>query len=241
MKSLDIPDMSLRETGINLHFQYVDNRGRISRCVETQLWLWDDTDDGPGLVRWLRSGQGIFWISGKPGSGKSTAMKNLWRSEKTVSFLPSDARDLQPSWLKICAFFHDRGSSIQKSLTGVMSKLIHQILEVYPSLIKLVAPCGLGVWGETKPGMGDNNAHAFSKYNSSFLWDFEKLQSAFLEIVRQTTTPLNILALVDALDEHQEGSSSVGHLQMVQFFEKLVNSTSPAVKIKLIVSSRPEV
>ncbi|KAF6799460.1 nb-arc and ankyrin domain protein [Colletotrichum sojae] len=43
---------------------------------ETLSWLLKPAPSGPGLLSWLSSGEGIYWIQGLPGSGKSTAMQN---------------------------------------------------------------------------------------------------------------------------------------------------------------------
>src|ERR1700733_637613 len=46
---------------------------------DTFSWIW--TADDLAFVSWLQSGAGIYWISGKPGSGKSTLMKYLYCSK----------------------------------------------------------------------------------------------------------------------------------------------------------------
>jgi predicted ATPase len=42
---------------------------------------WDD------LSKWLQFDSGIYWISGKAGSGKSTLMKHIYRQQKTRQLL----------------------------------------------------------------------------------------------------------------------------------------------------------
>ncbi|TDZ23557.1 Protein SERAC1 [Colletotrichum orbiculare MAFF 240422] len=44
---------------------------------QTLSWLLRSDSEGPGLTSWLSNGDGIYWIQGLPGSGKSTAMQNL--------------------------------------------------------------------------------------------------------------------------------------------------------------------
>jgi ABC-type multidrug transport system fused ATPase/permease subunit len=41
------------------------------------------------ILAWLRTGSGVFWVSGKPGSGKSTFMKYLADNEETQTALTS--------------------------------------------------------------------------------------------------------------------------------------------------------
>ncbi|KAI0132477.1 hypothetical protein BJ170DRAFT_249338 [Xylariales sp. AK1849] len=54
----------------------------------TFRWAFRTQEDrGTGtdrLTRWLTTGNGIFWVSGKPGSGKSTFMKYVADSEETL-------------------------------------------------------------------------------------------------------------------------------------------------------------
>lgn len=68
---------------------------RIANAHErTFNWLFQDSDTeserhthGRHFVSWLRSGDGIFWVSGKPGSGKSTLMKWISSQKKTEEIL----------------------------------------------------------------------------------------------------------------------------------------------------------
>ena len=41
---------------------------------ETFRWIFQ-SDHETGFAKWLPSGDGIFWIHGKPASGKSTLIK----------------------------------------------------------------------------------------------------------------------------------------------------------------------
>ncbi|UKZ68215.1 uncharacterized protein TrAtP1_009250 [Trichoderma atroviride] len=81
----------------------------------------------PLFSQWLRKKSGLFWISGKPGSGKSTLMKHVFQSQST--------KDLSHKWetssidIKAGFFFHYRGTAIQKSLEGVLRSLIIHILK----------------------------------------------------------------------------------------------------------------
>jgi len=89
---------------------------------DTFNWVFDL----PIFSEWLEEGTGLFWIHGKPASGKSTLMKLIFQSPST--------RELLHNWLgnsvEMIAgfFFHHRGSAIQKSLEGVLRSLVLQIL-----------------------------------------------------------------------------------------------------------------
>ncbi|KAH6981722.1 hypothetical protein BKA56DRAFT_353183 [Ilyonectria sp. MPI-CAGE-AT-0026] len=122
LKSLQAPERDSRIEQIDPHsshtFHWVFNKSSI------------------GLSQWLLRGQGIFWISGKPGSGKSTLMKFVHRDPRTSELLhrwKSRARRVTASF-----FFHYRGSTVQKSFEGLLRSIISQILEAQPELLTIV-------------------------------------------------------------------------------------------------------
>lgn len=82
--------------------------------------------DLPVFREWLQEGSGLFWIHGKPGSGKSTFMKLIFQHRQTWELL----HNWQQNSLEIMAgfFFHYRGTAIQKSFEGVLRSLILQVL-----------------------------------------------------------------------------------------------------------------
>ncbi|KAL7895514.1 hypothetical protein HDV64DRAFT_95259 [Trichoderma sp. TUCIM 5745] len=79
------------------------------------------------FTHWLQEGSGLFWIYGKPGSGKSTLMKYIFQSQVT--------EDLLHNWRKSSLnikggfFFHYRGTAMQKSFEGVLRSVIVQLLQ----------------------------------------------------------------------------------------------------------------
>ena len=84
------------------------------------------TDQVP-FSRWLSDDGGefdaIFWITGRPGSGKSTLMR-----------------------FALAYFFHLRGKSlVQKSLRGMLMELLYQVLEKYPRCFELIRPTFLNL------------------------------------------------------------------------------------------------
>jgi len=82
--------------------------------------LWDD------FRVWLMSGQGLYWINGKAGSGKSTLMDYVNRHGRRLEYLEEWCPDrllLTPSY-----FFWAAGSRLQKSIDGLLRSLIWQML-----------------------------------------------------------------------------------------------------------------
>ncbi|KAK0714484.1 hypothetical protein B0H67DRAFT_553198 [Lasiosphaeris hirsuta] len=100
-----------------------DRLGQIEHPSEnTFQWIFDL----PLFTEWLQGEGGLFWIHGKPGSGKSTLMKFIYESRQTWDLLHTwgtDSLEIRASF-----FFHYRGSAIQKSFEGVLRSLVDQIL-----------------------------------------------------------------------------------------------------------------
>ncbi|KAJ5151429.1 Pfs NACHT and ankyrin domain protein [Penicillium canariense] len=69
---------------------------------------------------------GFLWISGKPGAGKSTIMKFVYKSMK------SKAR--HKDVVIASFFFNARGEYLEKSISGMYRSLLLQLLEGYPDL-----------------------------------------------------------------------------------------------------------
>ncbi|KAL4908357.1 hypothetical protein BDW74DRAFT_175046 [Aspergillus multicolor] len=90
------------------------------------------------LVEWLTHGSKIYHVSGKPGSGKSTLMKYLWGHEHTRQYLEKWAETKVLVLSKY--FFWKPGSSLQKSLKGLVRGLLFSIVSVAPKLIPVIFP-----------------------------------------------------------------------------------------------------
>lgn len=89
---------------------------------------WDD------FARWLKSGQGVYWINGKAGSGKSTLMRHICEHSLRLELLrewSSNRRLLTPTF-----FFWNAGSRKQKSMDGLLRSLVYQMLKECRELIE---------------------------------------------------------------------------------------------------------
>ncbi|KAH7030886.1 LOW QUALITY PROTEIN: uncharacterized protein B0I36DRAFT_322700 [Microdochium trichocladiopsis] len=97
---------------------------------------WAYEDSSIGLSKWLRDGSGIFWVSGKPGSGKSTFMKFLLNERRTSELLHnwrSTTRQIVANF-----FFHHRGTLMQKSFEGLLRELLSQLLRAEQALYPIL-------------------------------------------------------------------------------------------------------
>jgi hypothetical protein len=128
LRSLIFPDMKLRLSNIpEAHKQ-------------TFAWAYDDQGiDTTPITPWLKTGDGVFWVTGKAGSGKSTFMKHLSVQAESTALLTKWAGDSR-KLIVGSFFFWNAGSELQKSQKGLLQTLLFQILLEYPSLIPTVCP-----------------------------------------------------------------------------------------------------
>ena len=83
---------------------------------------------------WLRGKDSIYWICGKPGSGKSTLMAHIEDDERTKSALQDWSLDRK---LHILSFFFWRsGPRFQNSIVGLLQSLLFQVCQAEPSVIR---------------------------------------------------------------------------------------------------------
>jgi hypothetical protein len=171
---------------------------------------WDD------LGEWLRSGTGIYWISGKAGSGKSTLMKWMFFAPKTRMFLSAWAADCDLTTASF--FFYHLGSEEQKSQEGLARALLFNVLDADHSQIQASLPkMWREVYGKDRTTLDPPSP--------------AEMQDAFakLGIVAEKNAK-KFCFFIDGLDEYS-GDYSDG----IRFLENLSTSNM----VKLVVSSRP--
>lgn len=74
---------------------------------------------------WLRSTDAIYWISGKPGSGKTTVVKYILANESTKKYLDIWC----PGCTIVSHYFWLPGSPMQRNMEGLLCSLLYQLLE----------------------------------------------------------------------------------------------------------------
>jgi hypothetical protein len=187
-------------------------------------WLWARGSTGPGFVDWLENGSGIFWISGKPGSGKSTLMKHIVDDPRTPLFLrPSRKVDVL---LNVCYAFYDQSIVGEKSYLGMISAILYQILRARASIDLL--PIVLPIWKNAAQMCLHGPGHV--KLTSM------EIEDAIFAIASQKLVQGIICLFIDGLDEcagnwHQE----------LSFLTRLVaQNPDQRMVFKACVLSRPE-
>jgi hypothetical protein len=177
-------------------------------CERTFDWLF--TNEDLGFHEWLREGCGLYWIRGKPASGKSTLMRFARENRRTAVALAGATT--------ATFFFHDRGSYVQKSFEGLLKSLIYQVLKQNPELFKLL-----------KVQLPRKEISRTTDKAETFL------MSIFECILDQSDVHCNGCLFLDALDEYSGNPEF-----MAQFLKSLVRQrTGTRTKLKICFSSRP--
>ncbi|EHK42973.1 hypothetical protein TRIATDRAFT_285651 [Trichoderma atroviride IMI 206040] len=124
IKSINAPERDLRLEQIDV--------------AAGHSFQWAFENSSVGLTRWLQSEEELFWISGKPGSGKSTFLKYLHTNPLTSKYLRNWYHST--NHVQATFFFHHRGTAIQKSLEGLYRGILGQILEQAPQSLFVIHP-----------------------------------------------------------------------------------------------------
>jgi hypothetical protein len=157
---------------------------------------WDSFKD------WLMSEQPIYWVSGMPGSGKSTLMKFLLKHPKTIQYLQKWNQDTA----LLSYLFWKPGTPMQQSFKGFLCSLLFQLLSKDISMLSLF---------KRLPDL----SHKMSPSD----WDEQELSNILQFCCHDSDRPLCLF--VDALDEI--ASEKDTH----ELFRFLNNLVSPTIKI----------
>lgn len=213
----------------------------------TLKWLFDPK---VGFLGWLSGLQqagtpAFFWIQGKPGSGKSTLMKYALAEKKTRELL---ALADPGTWHLVPFFFHDRGSSIQKSIIGLLQEILYRLVEADEKLLAFIptrlmhrylrrntAATQVSVLPQ-RHGKNKGPVYVHQEPSSAETWLVDELQEGLTAITRQDEVPLNVLFFIDALDEH-EGN----HRDLIRVIRNsFIPMGASIVNVKLCLASRPD-
>ncbi|KAJ5101176.1 hypothetical protein N7456_007228 [Penicillium angulare] len=174
---------------------------------------FEDAKNHPDLVAWLqKDANALYWVSGKPGSGKSTFMKFIEHDQRTKEALEI----WHPQCNIISHFLWKPGTDHQKNLRGLLCSLLHQaLINERPIAIHLLA--------ET-PTL--NHKRVVTD------WDVYDLTELLFRVLNSSSCAnLVLLDGLDELAEPHEGMKKLFHL-----LDRLV----AVDRVRLCVSSRPE-
>lgn len=212
LHSLYFPQLEERHAAIPLAY------------AKTFNWVFDATikQDLPwaNLAQWLQSESSddhIYWVTGKAGSGKSTFMRYIYDNPRT--------QDLLKNWSKTSklivasCFFWNAGSTMQKSLSGLLHSLLHALLTQCPNLIQASSP---ERWQSYELGA-----------RSLPPWSKRELLDTFQRYMVACAGSTRICLFIDGLDEF-EGDEAARE-EIVDIFKGIAEYEH----IKVCLSSRP--
>lgn len=164
------------------------------------------------LIKWLQSSEPVYWISGKPASGKSTLMKFIMSHDRTKPLL----KQWQENVRILSHFFWRPGTELQQSIKGLLCSLLHQIF----------------VEDKDQASSYLKTRRELSRKDSPSDWDPKELEALFIDCLQCPSTAFCIF--IDGLDEvwPKDGVNSLTFL-LNTFLRKTKH-------LKLCVSSRRE-
>ncbi|KAG7055910.1 High-affinity nicotinic acid transporter, partial [Colletotrichum scovillei] len=191
--------------------QIIERRTEIPKAHQNTFeWIFQESTN-VNFSSWLQSPNGIFWITGKPGSGKSTLMKFVTGHEKTYQLGNIWAG---PHQLVIAShFFWSIRNGLQSSQEGLLRALLFQITVKCPELIPDVFP-----------------ERYASLTHTLEPWTIEELISAFERLRGASLSTKRILMFIDGLDEYKGD-----HKDLLKFLDNMAHTSG----IKICCASRP--
>lgn len=203
----------------SLNFKFIKARQSAIKAAHKKTfdWIFEEADydstPRPRFLSWLRKGEGIYWVSGKAGSGKSTLMKLLCDHENTKAALQIWAG--REKLVTASYFFWSAGNDLQKSQRGLFQSFLFQILSQCPDLIPIVSP---------------SRCNAENSEVAADLWTLQELIGCFEILSQQDLLSAKFCFFVDGLDEYDGEETDI-----IKTLQGLILSS----KVKICASSRP--
>jgi hypothetical protein len=226
-----------------LHFEEMSSRFYAVAEAHKSTFRWslartsDATQSPESLLSlWLETGKGVYHISGKAGSGKSTLMKYICSTPETLDCLRLWAHD---HYLLTASFFAWHSGTIhQKSETGLLRSILYQILRGRPDLIRQVLPTQFQI-AEEEALTGE-------------LPSFRACREAIATLALLTSEPASpvfisprICIFIDGLDEFDHDQTEIASflldLSNNHFGFKAVISGRPLIPFESVFSSCPQI
>ena len=165
------------------------------------------------MTEWLGYERGLFWIGGKPGSGKSTLMKSIWLQYREQPKRTDDTI--------IAHFFSNSRTVFEQRFESLLTRVLLRFLGEHPSLFGTMIDIVRGLVRSCEC----ETIHVY--------WSSGSLKKYLVRMVTDGKQTVKICLIVDALDECQDLSIR----ECVVFFHEL-SSSKQKVGVKVCFSSR---
>ncbi|KAK4031521.1 ankyrin repeat domain-protein [Parachaetomium inaequale] len=202
-KAACLRSLGFRDIDARLHDITAAYRGTCDWLFSTtQFQTWRDRADLP-------ANNGVLWIKGKPGAGKSTLMKHALRH----------CEEVFGDHLIVAYFFNARGEVLEKTPLGMLRSVVYQLLDKDDTLYERFRP----IYEKQR-----------IYKEGEWAWRRAQLEEFICSIInKRQSKPL--LLLVDALDECEDR----GVRDVVGFLESLsIDAAQTGVTLRICLSSR---
>ncbi|KAL6912406.1 hypothetical protein ACHAPO_010342 [Fusarium lateritium] len=211
----------------SLRFDSMDNREEaITKAFDcTFQWVFDKDPhvclEGvqmwSSLPGWLEGDSGLpYWITGKPGSGKSTMMKFILQHPRLNQHLQSWSRGSPIYTIKYYAW--RPGAEMARSEDGLLRTLLNQILRLNPDMIPYLCPRRWSLF------------HAVRETNAFPPWTTWELDESFGRLLSLGDNAPLLALFIDGLDEFDAAPVDLC---------KRIQKISSYKTVKVCVASRP--
>lgn len=192
---------------------------------ETFQWIFDRSARAvhpwSNFISWLEDGEGIYWISGKAGSGKSTLMNFLCQDKRTKEALEmwSGSKNV----LMAQFFFWSAGTTMQKNFDGLLRSLLWQILKEFPDIDIFQS--------SIESGLEHKRRSTHYSQRSIGVWTKRRLHETLHEAIKKLQNSCYLCFFVDGLDEFDDDKD-----ELIDFLQNIASNTG----VKVCLSSRPD-
>ncbi|KAK1761219.1 hypothetical protein QBC47DRAFT_369400 [Echria macrotheca] len=211
IQTLEFESITHRETAVS------------EAALETYNWVFGEPRDQlwSDFPAWLRgSSEKVYWVTGKPGSGKSTLMKYILKDPRMKQHLERWAGNVP---LITNVFFSwNAGTDLQKSHEGLLRTLLCDCIQQRPKLVHTLFPKRrilFQLWG--------NNPISMPPLR------IDELVDACKRLAAGSGDSYKLFTLIDGLDEFEEEEQN--HSDLINLLRQLNHHSG----IKICASSRP--
>ncbi|KAF4923770.1 hypothetical protein CGCVW01_v004478 [Colletotrichum viniferum] len=169
------------------------------------------------FIDWIENGTGIYWMSGRAGSGKSTLVKFMADHPQTEILFRTWACG-QPLVTAKYLFWDLSPDNLQKSLDGLFRGILYGIIREETSFAPLLFP---------------DQFEEENGWSGPFPTSNE-LKRAFKRLVSLGSSPTQVALLIDGLDEYSAPRGAQ------QDLAETLKRAACSKHMKIIASSRPE-